>query len=431
VVERSEQLEGTIAVPGDKSISHRAAVVAGLADGSSLIRGMSAAADCESTLSCLEALGVRVRRGTGPGDPISIEGRGKSGFRQPDRELDAGNSGTTMRLLAGALAPHPITVRITGDESLRRRPMRRIIEPLTMMGANVTAGDDEGHAPLTVDGGPLSGIEYSMPVASAQVKSSILLAALGASGPTTIVERVRTRDHTERMLKRAGVGVEVRGLSVKVEPGTPLAMQLDVPGDFSSAAFLMVAALLCPGSRVAIRSVGLNPTRIGFLNILRRMEAPVSIALEGVDSWEPRGDLVARSGSLLPIDVDAEDVALAIDEIPLVALLATQAEGRTVISGAAELRLKESDRIGGTVAGLRAMGGDVRETEDGMVIEGPCRLRGAVVSSARDHRIAMMLALAGMIADGRTMIGDWEWTDISYPGFAEVLEGIGGRISRI
>jgi len=424
VVEKSDGLLGTVEVPGDKSISHRAAIVSALAEGTSLVKGYCPSVDCASTLDCLRALGVEVRA---VDEEVTIVGRGGAGFERPRAPLDAGNSGTTMRLLAGALAGRGTTATITGDESLRSRPMLRILEPLAIMGARVGSSEG-GRPPLTLQGGSLSGIDYRMQVPSAQVKSAVLLAGLGANGPTIVRETVKTRDHTERMLACVGIRVTVDGLSVGVEPGVPRAVQMDVPGDLSSAAFLVAAGLLCPDSGITLRSVGLNPTRMGFLELLRRMEAPLSVALDPVVAWEPRGDIMARSGELKAIELDAEDVALAIDEIPLIALLATQARGRTVISGARELRVKESDRISGTVSGLGAMGARITEIEDGMVIQGPSRLRGAVVSSAGDHRLAMMLALAGLVADGRTEVEGWEWADISYPGFAEVLESVGGRI---
>lgn len=419
------RLEGDLRVPGDKSISHRAAIVGALSSGMSRVTGFSRAGDCESTLACLEALGVKVARSD---VEVTIEGRGGRGFLQPGGALDAGNSATTMRLVAGAVAAQPLDVTITGDRSLLGRPMDRVIEPLVLMGAGIAAGDSEGHPPLRIRGGNLRGLDYSPPVASAQVKSAVLLAGIGAAGATTVREKVRTRDHTERMLRRAGAEVVVDGLSVSVEPGVPAAVDVDVPGDFSSAAFIIAAALVCPGSRVRIRGVGLNPTRIGFLEIIRRMGATVSVALDGTDAWEPRGDILVRHGELTAADIDPEDVSLAIDEIPLVALLATQAGGRTSIRGAGELRHKESDRISGTVEGLATLGARVSETPDGMVIEGPIDLVGASVTPRGDHRLAMMFAVAGLAARGNTLVEEWEWTEISYPGFLEVLEGIGGNV---
>ncbi|MBU4174881.1 MAG: 3-phosphoshikimate 1-carboxyvinyltransferase [Actinobacteria bacterium] len=422
--EKSELLRGEVAVPGDKSISHRAAIVGAVCRGGVTARGFSPADDCSSTCEVLRELGVRVDRAPGR---VLVEGRGDTGLEQPVGALDAGNSGTTMRLLAGVLAARPMTVTLTGDDSLRKRPMTRIIEPLRMMGATITGDDAEGHPPLKIQGGALDGIEYSQAVPSAQVKSAILLAGLGASGRTVVREKIPTRDHTERLLERMGIEVVRRGLSVEVEPGVPSGCDLDIPGDLSSAAFVITLALICPKSDITVRSVGLNPTRTGFLDLVRRMGADILVDVEDDGSWEPVGDIRIRHSSLEGIELTGEDVAGAIDEVTLVALLATQAKGRTVIRGAAELRHKESDRIGGTVLGLSAMGADIRETEDGMVIEGGRALTGADVSPDRDHRLAMMFAVAGMAAAGRTIVSDWECSDVSYPGFLEAVRGLGGR----
>ncbi len=422
--EKSVYLRGEIKVPGDKSISHRGAIVGALARGTSAIKGYSPAADCASTLEVLEKLGVEVRR---EADALLVDGCADGGFREPDGPLDAGNSGTTMRLLVGVLASLPLTVTFTGDSSLLRRPMGRIIEPLSLMGARLSASDEEGHPPLRVAGGGLKGIHYSPPVASAQVKSAVLLAGLGASGKTAVAETVLTRDHTERLLKRAGIDVTTEGLTVSVEPGVPRALQIDVPGDFSSAAFLIAAGALCRDSEIEVRSVGLNPTRTGFLGLLGRMGADIEVLPDEDDSWEPRGTIRVKCAPLKGIQLSKQDVALAIDEVTLVALLATQAQGRTEIRGAAELRHKESDRIAGTVSALKAMGARIEETAEGMAVDGPCGLRGAPVSAGGDHRLAMMLAIAGLVADGRTVVDGWEWTRVSYPGFEEVLEALGAR----
>ena len=414
-------MTGEVVVPGDKSISHRAAIIGALARGTSLIRGYSPAADCESTLRALEELGVDVRR---RGAEIRVKGAAGASLREPDSPVDTGNSGTTMRLLAGAVASMPISVTFTGDDSLRRRPMNRVIEPLSLMGARVTSSDEEGHPPLLLRGGKLRGIEYSPRVASAQVKSAVMLAGLAASGPTSVNELVRTRDHTERVLEATGIEVTVNGLTVTVQPGVPLAVEIDVPGDFSSAAFVLAAAAIVPGSDVLVRSVGLNPTRTGFLGLLERMGADLEVTLESED-WEPRGSVRARYAPLRAVELSAEDVASAIDEITLIALLATRAQGRTRITGASELRLKESDRIAGTVTGLAALGARVEETRDGVEVEGPCELEGTEVAAGGDHRLAMMLAIAGLVAEGRTVVDGWEWTTVSYPGFEKVLERLG------
>lgn len=422
---RSGALHGTVTVPGDKSISHRAAIVAGLAEGRSQIRGYSSGADCQSTLSVLKELGVTVETA---GSDLRIGGVGASGFKQPDGPLDCGNSGTTMRLMAGAMAPHRVSAILTGDDSLLKRPMGRVIAPLEVMGARLQASDERGRPPLRVIGGPLSGIKYSPPIASAQVKSAILLAGLGAVGTTVVRESAATRDHTERMLGLAGVNVTIDGLTVSETPGIPRAFEVSVPGDFSSAAFFIAAALMRPGSDLVVESVGLNPTRTAFLGLVQRMGASVEAEVrEGGEFAEPVGAMRVRHSELRAIEVSAVDVAETIDEVTLVALLATAAEGRTAIRGAEELRVKESDRIRGTVEGLRAMGAMIEETHDGMVIEGPTALHGARVSSRRDHRLAMLFALAGICAQGETVVEGWEWTSISYPEFAGELDRLGRR----
>ncbi|MFH1151337.1 MAG: 3-phosphoshikimate 1-carboxyvinyltransferase [Actinomycetota bacterium] len=429
-----QPLSGEIGVPSDKSISHRAAILGALADGISTVGNYSPAVDCASTLSCLEALGVGTEL---DGAVLRVRGTGAGGLCQPAGPLDAGNSGTTMRLLSGVVASRPISATITGDYSLRSRPMSRIIEPLSAMGARIEAGDEAGHPPLRITGGGLVGIDYEPSIASAQVKSCVLLAGLGAKGPTTVREKVLTRDHTERLLSGTGVEISRRGLAVTVLPGTPRAFQMDVPGDFSSAAFLLAAALLVPGSRITVSRVGLNPTRTGFLDVIRAMGAEVEVDCaagpaveEGhVPSCEPAGVIRAGYSGLVGIEIGGEEVARAIDEITLIALLATRAEGRTVIRGARELRFKESDRIRSAVAGLRALGAVIEEEPDGMVVEGPCGLRGATVSAAGDHRIAMMLAVAGLAAVGETVVSGWESTAVSYPGFLETVRSLGGDAS--
>jgi len=425
VFERSENLAGVVNVPPDKSISHRAAILSSLCRGISRIEGYSPAADCRSTLQCLAMLGARQ---SWQGDTLLVEGRGERGFDQPDGPLDCGNSATTMRLLAGVLAGESVDVTLTGDASLVRRPMGRIIEPLSLMGAGISAEGEDGRPPLRISGGELTGIAYSPSVASAQVKSAILLAGLKAQGTTTINEMVKTRDHTERMLDAMGIAVRGEGLSVSVEPGLPRPCDLDIPGDFSSAAFMIAAALVCPGSEITLNDVGLNPTRTAFLDLILRMGADVQVTDEVTGLWEPRGRITVKYSHLSAIEVSSDDVARAIDEIPLIALLATQAGGRTEIRGAGELRHKEADRLGVTIEGLSSMGALVEEKPHGMAIEGPRELDGSVVSSRGDHRLAMMFAVAGLTASGQTTVLDWEFTDISYPCFDGVLNSLGARV---
>ncbi|MHB8895580.1 MAG: 3-phosphoshikimate 1-carboxyvinyltransferase [Candidatus Geothermincolia bacterium] len=428
VFTKSGPLSGRVKVPGDKSISHRAAIVGALARGTTTISNYSGGADCASTLAVLRGLGVEIHEENGK---LFIGGTGGAGFDDAVRELDCGNSGTTMRLVAGAIAPFPVDVILTGDASLMCRPMGRVMHPLELMGAKLTASDDRGHPPLKVIGGKLQGIEYSPPVASAQVKSAVLLAGLGATGRTTVRELAATRDHTERMLRLAGIEVSTEGMSVTVEPAVPSAVDVAVPGDFSSAAFFLAAALMVPGSRVTVESTGLNPSRTSFLDVVRRMGAVVDHdVFEVDDTSEPTGDVRVEYSELKAIEMTPAEVAESIDEVTLVALLATAAMGRTVIRGALELRHKESDRIRGTVEGLRAMGAMIEETADGIVVEGPTALFGARVDSRRDHRLAMMLAVAGMAASGETVVDGWEWTEISYPGFANVIEGLRGKAVR-
>ncbi len=416
-------LRGEVVVPGDKSISHRAAILAALASGDSLIRGYASGADGRSTLACLRALGTGVRQ-VGDCDFL-VSG---SGLREAPSELDCGNSGTTMRLLSGVLAAWPFLSILTGDSSLRGRPMARVVEPLTRMGARIWGREQGRYAPLAILGGGLRGIDYSSPVASAQVKSAVLLAGLRAEGRTSVREPEPSRDHTERMLARFGVEVAVRGRDVSVAPAPVLTpCPVRVPGDLSSAAFLIAAALLVEGSRLVVRGVGLNPTRAGFLRVLERSGAPVRVLDLRDQESEPVGDLEVSHARLRPFTVGAEEVPSLVDEIPILAVLATQAEGTTVIGGAGELRHKESDRLRTMAAGLAAMGAEVEESQDGLRIHGPCALRGGALSAEGDHRVAMALAVAALVARGATAIEGAEAVDISYPGFFETLYALGGQ----
>lgn len=412
-------LRGSVTVPGDKSISHRGLMLAAMARGRSVLHGLSPGADVASTLACLRALGLGEPQGGGPGE-VRIDGLA---WQLPGTAaLDAGNSGTTMRLLAGAVAGRPACCVLTGDPSLSRRPMGRVAIPLRQMGATVLLGEED-RPPVRVQGGHLHGIEYRMPVASAQVKSAILLAGLQASGGTTVVEPAPSRDHTERFLQWLGVPVAREGSSVVLAPGPHLplpAFVLRVPGDFSSAAFWVVAALLVPGSEVILTGVGLNPTRTGLLEILALMGASVGAESTG-DAPEPVGTLRIRACALRGADVAGPVVANAIDELPLVAVAATQAEGVTTIRDAAELRVKESDRVAVLAAGLRALGADISETPDGMVVRGPARLHGGAVDAGGDHRMAMAFAVAALVASDPVTIAGWESTAISYPGFLDTL----------
>jgi 3-phosphoshikimate 1-carboxyvinyltransferase len=415
-------VRGRAGVPGDKSISHRAALIASVADGESTIRGFSPAGDCASTLGVLSSLGVEVRR---TADVVSIVGRAGDGFGAPPGSLDCGRSGTTMRLLAGLLAGYPGAFVLTGHDQLLRRPMERVAAPLREMDARVETTD--GRPPIFVEGGAIAGIEYAMPVASAQVKSAVLLAGLRASGSTTVVEPAATRDHTERLLAATGVPVarstEDGGARIQVRPAIPAAMNLRVPGDISSAAFLIAAAALVPGSDLLVQDVGLNPTRTGFLDLLERMGCPVVV--ERVDATlEPAGDLRIRHQPLEGVRVERHEVPGVIDELPLIGLLATQAEGVTQVHGAEELRVKESDRIAGLVSGLRALGADAEELPDGFVVRGPSRLTGGRCDARSDHRLAMTFTLAGLIAADSVTVEGMEFVGDSFPAFLRTLEGL-------
>ena len=421
-IEPTVALAGRVALPADKSISHRAAILAALAEGESEIVGFSDAADPRSTLACLHALGVDTREAEGS---LFVRGVGPHGFRAPEAPLDCGNAGTTMRLLAGVLAGQPFASVLTGDASLSRRPMDRIAEPLRLLGARVTL--TEGHAPVRIGGGQLRGVEYRLPVASAQVKSCVLLAGLLADGATTVIEPVPTRDHTERMLGLPAfdLGGERR---ITVEGGLrPRPGLWVVPRDFSAAAFFLVAGSVVPNATVVLAQVGLNPTRAALLDVLRAMGAHIEVTNERERAGEPIGDLRAHApGGLVGVDVGGALVPNLIDEVPALAVAAACAEGRTVIRDAAELRHKETDRLAATAAFLRAMGVTVEERADGLVIEGGRPLRGATVESEGDHRIAMAAAVAALVATGPTTIRDAGCVTVSFPRFFDELDALAG-----
>ncbi|MGD2080790.1 MAG: 3-phosphoshikimate 1-carboxyvinyltransferase [Nitrospirota bacterium] len=419
---KSGPLRGDIVPPADKSISHRAIIIASLADGESRVSNFLRAGDTLSTLNAMRALGVDI---DDSGDDITVRGKGLDGLREPLGVIDCGNSGTTMRLLSGVLAGNPFFSVLTGDESLRGRPMGRVIIPLRTMGAEIRAREDDKFPPMAIRGGNLKAISYEMPVASAQVKSCILLAGLYAEGATVVTEPGRARDHTERMLPIFGVGVEVEGASMKVEGGSrPRAADVEVPGDFSSAAFLMGAAMLVKGSEVRLKHVGLNPLRTGLLSVFRRMGAEFEIENEREISGEPVGDVVCRHSGLKGIDVGRDEIPSMVDEFPVLCALAARAEGVTNIRGAGELRVKESDRISAMAAGLRAMGSEVEEFPDGLSINGSERLRGAEIHSGGDHRVAMAFSVLALTADGSTFIEGSEAADVSFPGFYVILKGV-------
>jgi 3-phosphoshikimate 1-carboxyvinyltransferase len=427
VVSPTARVHGRVRPPGDKSISHRYALLAAIADGISTVRGYSTGADCASTLRCVRQLGVDVAEtGQDParGLGLRITGRGAGGLRAPADVLDAGNSGSTIRMLAGILAAHPFKTTLTGDDSLRRRPMRRIILPLERMGALFTS--TEGRPPLTIEGTTgLRPIDYEPEVPSAQVKSAVLLAGLHAGGITSVREPLPTRDHTERALQAFGASVSHSGDTVSVRGGQRLqARDLVVPGDISSAAFWMVAAAALPGSEVVVEEVGLNPTRAAILDILRRFGADVEVGpLDGGELGEPMGTVTVRHGSLAEIAIAPDEVPGLIDELPVLAALATHG-GALSVTGAGELRVKESDRISALADGLRRMGADITEQPDGFHVRATDRLRGGEVDAHEDHRLAMAFAIAALGASGPTTIHGAAAAAVSYPEFFVVLESL-------
>ncbi len=422
-VQPAARVAGELTVPGDKSIAHRALMLASLGEGESWIHGLPEGEDVFATVGCLRSLGANLQRS---GTSARIRGEGLRSFATPHGTLDCANSGTTMRLLLGLLAGSAVSATLDGDASLRRRPMDRVIEPLRTMGAKVESAD--GRAPLAVTGTSLQGRRFVLRVPSAQIKSALLLAGLPASGPTTVVEPIATRDHTERLLRAMGtdVGATADGLVLRPSHQPLRPIELSVPGDFSSAAFWMAAAALRPGWSVIVGDVGLNPTRTAFLTLLRSMGAEVKIeSLSG--DVEPRGMLTVTGQHLRAAVLGAADVAVAIDEIPTLLVLATQAEGVTTIDGAGELRVKESDRIATMAEGLRRMGAVVDERPDGTSVKGPVALHGATVESHGDHRVAMALAVAALVASGPTTIEGADCVAVSYPDFFEQLSKISLR----
>ncbi len=431
VVSPCPRLEGEVQVPGDKSISHRAVMLAALARGTSRVRGFLYGGDCEATLAAISALGLEVER-PAPDDVI-LHSPGPEGWQEPPDVVDCANSGTTMRLLTGLLSGPPLTSVLTGSAQLRRRPMKRVTQPLRQMGACILGRRDGQYAPLAIRGGALRGITYELPVASAQVKSALILAGLFADSPTTIREPGPARDHTERMLCGLGAPVSVKGHTITVHPLTTPLPPFDwtVPGDMSSAAFLMVAALLVPRGEVIIRNVGVNPTRTGLLDVLRRMGGHIELVNAREVGGEPVADLVVRPSPLRAVSVQGGTVVRMIDEFPVFAVAATQAQGRTEVRDAQELRVKETDRIAAVVRELHKMGAHIQELPDGFVVEGPCSLYGARVSSHGDHRLAMALAVAGLIASGTTEITDAGCIVDSYPTFVETLLHLGASLDMV
>jgi 3-phosphoshikimate 1-carboxyvinyltransferase len=424
-IDPAASLRGHIAVPGDKSVSHRSVLLGAIAEGETGVRGFGRSADTESTIAAVRALGVTVH--DDDVDALRVEGAGLRALREPVEPIDCGNSGTTIRLLAGILAGQGGRFELAGDDSLSRRPMERIAEPLRQMGARIET--TEGRPPLAIQGGELKGIRYELPVASAQVKSCVLLAGLYAAGRTTVVEPLPTRDHTELMLEAAGVSVRRQQRRVSVGPAERLRLgEVVVPGDFSAAAPFVVAASLLPGSELTIHDVGLNPRRTGLLDVLARMGARITIFHRHKSSGEPVGDLEVRSAELTATAVTAEEVPLLVDELPLFGVAAACARGVSKVEGARELRVKETDRIETVATSLRGLGVRIAETEDGFTVRGvPTRFRGGSMDSHGDHRIAMLGAVAGLVSRDGVELGDPQAVAVSFPGFFELLDSVTQR----
>ena len=420
-VESVDRLDGVISPLGDKSISHRAILLNALAKGPARITNCSTSIDCEATVACIRKLGIFAYHSHYEPSVVTVEGSGGL-LWEPTTMLDAGNSGTTLRLLSGILAGQSFFSVLTGDQSLRSRPMVRIIEPLKLMGANIQGRRDDALAPLAIHGGGLHGIDYTLPIASSQVKSALLLAGLQANSPTTLREPAPTRNHTENMLAAMGADVVIDGNTVTISAGTLTAQGIRVPGDISAAAFWMVAAAAHPNASIEIKGVGVNPSRAGVLEILRRMGADIQLNNARGEGGEPVADIVVKSCGLEGIKISGDIIPNVIDELPVLVVAACFAHGPTVIRDAAELRMKGTDRITAMVQELRNMGAVIQELPDGIVVEGSASLKGTTCQSYGDHRVAMALAIAGLLAEGQTVIEGAECVSISYPEFWEHLE---------
>ena len=418
ILHKAHHLKGEVTIPGDKSISHRAVMLGSLAQGTTLVTNFLQGADCLSTIDCFSRMGIAIEKTPGQ---ILIHGKGLHGLRKPDGILDAGNSGTTTRLISGILAAQPFETTLTGDASIRRRPMRRIMEPLSMMGADITSINANDCAPLHIKGAPLHGIHYHSKVASAQVKSAVLLAGLYADGITKVTEPTVSRNHSEIMLRCFGAKVQTEDTTVTLSPDPALyGQEVCVPGDISSAAYFIVAGLLVPGAEVLIQNVGINPTRAGILKVAREMGGDITY-LNVRQEGEPMADLLVRNSALHGITIEGAIIPTLIDELPIINIMAACAKGTTIIRDAAELKVKESNRIDVMVNHLSAMGCDITGTEDGMIINGGKSLHGTLIDSHMDHRIAMSFAIAALIADGETEILGSDVVTISYPDFYEDL----------
>lgn len=421
-IKKQQSLKGVLSVPGDKSISHRAVMFGALARGTTRVSHFLEGADCLSTISCFRKMGIDIEK---DGEELLIHGRGLRGLNSPREILNAGNSGTTTRLISGILAGQKFISELDGDSSLRSRPMKRIIDPLTAMGADIRSRMDNGCMPLRIAGRPLHAVHYNSPVASAQVKSCVLLAGMYADGVTSVTEPFLSRNHTEIMLNYFGAKVTSQGTTASILPEPELsAREVCVPGDISSAAFFIAAGLLTPNSEILLKNVGINPTRAGILKICRQMGADITLLNEN-HQGEPTADLLVRTSSLKGTVIQGADIPTLIDEIPVLAIMAAFADGTTVIRDAQELKVKESDRIAVMVENLKRMGADIAGTDDGMIIRGGKPLHGAVIDPHMDHRVAMSFAVAGTVCQGAMEITDGDCVKISYPDFYEDLYRLG------
>lgn len=421
-IKKQTNLKGTLTVPGDKSISHRAVMFGSLARGTTRISHFLEGADCLSTISCFRKMGIEIDRNK---DEILVHGRGLHGLTAPTEILDVGNSGTTTRLISGILAGQTFTSELDGDDSIRTRPMKRIMTPLVSMGADITSRLDNGCAPLIIHSRPLHAAHYDSPVASAQVKSCVLLAGMYADGITSVTEPFLSRNHTEIMLNYFGAAITSEGTTASIRPEPVLeGRDIQVPGDISSAAYFIAAGLLTPGSEILLKNVGINPTRAGIIKVCMDMGADITLLNESTEG-EPTADLLIRTSSLKGTTIEGSIIPTLIDEIPMIAVMAAFAEGTTIIRDAQELKVKESDRIAVMVDNLRRMGADIEGTDDGMIIHGGRPLHGAVIDSHLDHRIAMSFAVAGTICDGTVEILNGECVNISYPEFYQDLYRLG------
>ncbi|MGE7850697.1 3-phosphoshikimate 1-carboxyvinyltransferase [Bacillus paramycoides] len=422
LVGRKNSLNGEIVVPGDKSISHRAVMFGAIAEGTTRVSNFLLGEDCLSTIACFQKLGVKIEQS---GNDVTIYGKGLENLQEPKEVLDVGNSGTTIRLMLGILSNTPFHSTIIGDESIGKRPMKRVTDPLSKMHAQIDGRENGQYTPLSIRGGRVKGIHYHAPVASAQVKSAVLLAGLQGEGVTTVTEPMQSRDHTERMLRAFGCTVEVNERTVSLQGGQQLkGIEIKVPGDISSAAFFLVAGAIVQNSKLVLKNVGLNPTRTGILDVLTKMGARISIDNIRNEEFEPCGDITIETSKLKGIEIGGSLIPRLIDEIPVIALLATQAEGITVIKDAEELKVKETNRIDTVVDELGKLGAKIEATPDGMIIYGKQDLKGNTVNSHGNHRIGMMLAIASCIVNGEVKIENSDAVAVSYPNFFEQLAAL-------